>query len=176
MLGKKKKKLKSFETAYQEYYSDLVRYAYKMTSDYDEANDLCQEVFITFYNKIDQIDNVKNWLFSTLKFNIYNYYRKNKMNPLDIGEINDKDQPVYENKFADTKIILNDAIENSENFDNELEKKILDLIAFKGYSYVNAAEHLGLTVKITTYKYKKVMNKIAYQLKKAGINNIEALF
>lgn len=57
-------KKESFGRVYDEYHKLVLHVAFDILRDYDLAEDVCQEVFIKLYEKIDNLDEdrVKGWL------------------------------------------------------------------------------------------------------------------
>ncbi len=62
----------------------LYNYAYWMTGDADDADDLLQETFLKayrFWDKFEKGTNIKAWLFKIMKNSYINLYRKDKREP-----------------------------------------------------------------------------------------------
>lgn len=62
----------------------LYNYAYWMTGDADNADDLLQETFLKayrFWDKYEKGTNIKAWLFKIMKNSYINLYRKDKREP-----------------------------------------------------------------------------------------------
>ena len=62
----------------------LYNYAYWMTGDRDDADDLLQETFLKayrFWDKYEKGTNIKAWLFKIMKNSYINLYRKDKREP-----------------------------------------------------------------------------------------------
>jgi RNA polymerase sigma factor (sigma-70 family) len=138
----------------------------------DDARDICQEVFIILYEKFDGIRNVRAWLYGTLKNVVYRYYTARKQH-VDIDDMFNSMGLSFTNGFRDTRIMINEAIEELE-CDGE-ERIILDLIARYNFSYVNVAKILGLTRRQVEYKYGQLVRGIMDHLKKNGITDISEL-
>ena len=65
-----------FTQAYAEHYSAIFGALYKMTRDCDVAEELTQEVFIRFYNKMESAANVRAWLLVTAKYVAYEHHHR----------------------------------------------------------------------------------------------------
>ena len=62
----------------------LYNYAYKMTGNSDDADDLLQETYLRayrFFHKFEKGTNCKAWLFRIMKNLFINNYRKNQKTP-----------------------------------------------------------------------------------------------
>ena len=166
------KKNKDFFKAYRDYYPLVFRIlTYKVVSE-EDAEDICQEVFIQFYKNFDEIINKKNWLMKALNFEITNYYRKKgnkKVDKVDIDGFADNIELSYEEKFNEERLIIKEAIENPDNFEDESEKVLFDLIAIYNYTYKDAAKYLDLSKSQVRYKYLQIEKRIAEYLKLKGI-------
>jgi DNA-directed RNA polymerase specialized sigma24 family protein len=71
--------------------------------------------------------------------------------------------------------MIEDALDNIENFGDERGKLIFDLIALYNYTYEEAAEHLGLTKRQVRYQYGLITNKLMDHFRTRGIHGLEDL-
>lgn len=73
-------KNKRFEECFLQYKNLVIRLVMSKTSDYQAAQEICQQVFISFYTNMDRISNdlVKAWLMRCTQNAIVDYLRKNK--------------------------------------------------------------------------------------------------
>lgn len=170
-----KNKDQTFTNNYSDYYSIVIGTIYTKVNDYHTAQDLAQEVFLLFYEKLDEIENKRKWLLGALRNVVMNYFSKKRHTTVDINEIFDDVNLTYTNGFRDARIVITDVMENSNNFKNNIDKVIFDLIAVKNYSFVETKNELGLTIDLVKYRYKSVCRNITDELKKKGINSIEEL-
>ena len=169
------KKEREFKKMYNDYYPLILNTLYSRVRNIEDAEDICHELFVSYYNKYDEIQDSRSWLFGAIKFCISNYYRKKKSagaESVDIDSIEDSIHLAYENGFRDTRIILHQAIENDGNYNDRTERALFNLIAINKYTYEHAAEHLGLTKRQAVYKYEQVSRRIVQYLKDRGISNI----
>lgn len=69
-----------FEKAYAEYGEKLLYYIYSKTGDKRHSEDMLQDVFVEFWNKIDQVDTtVYGFIFQITKYQIFNYFRSKQI-------------------------------------------------------------------------------------------------
>lgn len=170
------KKNAKFSEVYGDYYSILFGTIYTRINNSDIVDDLVQEIFIRFFNKIDIIEEsrIRAWLFSTMKNVLYEYYRKDKNLTKDVI-IEDSTNDValtFVNGFQDTRLIINEVI---DSLDDPLERIIFDLIAIQNYNYIEAGDHIGLTRGQIKYRYGVIVKKIISNLEKNGITKLEDL-
>jgi RNA polymerase sigma-70 factor (ECF subfamily) len=74
---------KAFEEIYRRYWHPLFLHAYHILDDEDEAQDIIQDLFISFWNKppTDQIHtSLKSYLYVMVRNKVLNHIRKNKIN------------------------------------------------------------------------------------------------
>ena len=73
----------------------------------------------------------------------------------------------FENGARDMRIIINEAIEHGDNYRDEKDRILFDLIAINGYTYEEAAKQLGLTKRQAFYRYQQVSRRIVDYLNRA---------
>ena len=62
-----------------------------------------------------------------------------------------------------------------DNFKNNSEKILYDLIAILNYSFSETARKMNLTKRQVQYKYHNITRRILHNFKKKGIASIEDL-
>ncbi len=70
---------RDFEQSYQDFYPLLVRIAYRITGSMEVSEDLCQEAFIRYYERVDSIppgEQSKYWLIRVVKNLAYNHEKR----------------------------------------------------------------------------------------------------
>ncbi len=165
-------KRRNFTELFDQYYHTVFNAVYPKVGNESDAQDICQEVFIALYQNLEKIESVKKWLFGTLRFTVYKYY-KNKNDNVNIDDVFQDVSLTFVNGFRDARIIINSAIE--EEIRNEEDRQIVDLIAFSNYTYENAAKMMGMTKRMVYYKYSQIVKRILKNLENRGIKNIEEL-
>ena len=163
---------KKFSELYSDLYPSIYHEIYSNVHDIHITGDLTQEVFLRFYQKMETIDNPRNWLRGTLRNVIMEHFKKNTENSYELdNDINSG----YVNGFRDTRIVLQEAFEASENFRDERERVIYRLIAINNYTYEEVSRLLGIKKHQVYYKYQCVADRIIDYLKKKGISRLEEL-
>lgn len=170
-----KERTRKFSEIYSDMYAVVYNAVYSKVRDRDLTADLAQEVFTRFYAKMDEVDNPRKWLFGTLRNVLMEHYKKNSVDSIDIDEIFSDVNMGYVNGFRDTRIILQEAFEASENYNDEKDRIIYELIAVKNYTHDEVARLLGITKRQVNYKYRCVVDRIVDFLKKKGVNRLEEL-
>ena len=148
----------SFEKLYDEYSSDLFRYAFSIFRNYEDSRDLVQDVFAKHFENEASFKgecSYKTWFFviarnlcfSRLKSSNYKTSRLNNYNP---GKS-------YSNTF-DINISVKDALMKLPVDLSEL----LYLKEYEGYSYSEIAVMTGISVEnvgVKLYRAKKLLRK-----------------
>ncbi|MCI8814034.1 MAG: sigma-70 family RNA polymerase sigma factor [Lachnospiraceae bacterium] len=71
-------KRESFNRIYEEYHRLVIHVAFDILRDYDLAQDVCQEVFFKFYEKIEVLDEdkIKGWMLRNAQRKTIDFLRK----------------------------------------------------------------------------------------------------
>ncbi|MFH0977012.1 MAG: sigma-70 family RNA polymerase sigma factor [Spirochaetota bacterium] len=168
-------KVKKFTDIYSDFYSVVYNGIYSKVRNIEIAGDLAQEVFTRFYEKMDEVENPRKWLLGTSRFVLLEHYKKNSTDNVDIDRIFNDANLHYVNGFRDTRIILQEALDASENYRDDKDRIIYELIAIKNYSYYEASKQTGLSMRQVRYRYNLIVERIMKYLSTKGINNLEEL-
>ena len=161
---------------YSNYFPVVFNAVYTKVGNREDTRDICQEVFLRLFEKLDSVENVRRWLFTALKLVVLEYFRKKKKNHnLNIDDVFQDVSLTFINGFRDTRIIIEEAINNSETIRNEKERLIFELIAVNNFTYEHAAKQTGLSRRQVVYGYNRIVERILDYLKNKGISNIEEL-
>lgn len=169
------KNTRMFTDLYNEYYTIVFSVAYSKMKNVDTAQDLTQEVFTRFFLKLNEIDNHRRWLLSALKYVILEHYKKNTANDLDIEELYEDINLSFVNGFRDSRIIIEEALDNIDNFGDEKGKVIFDLVTVYRYTYKEVGAQLGITERQVRYKYTQIVSTLFDYFKSKGIKGLEDL-
>jgi RNA polymerase sigma factor (sigma-70 family) len=169
------KKRDLYSQQHSDYYPVVFSTVYSKVGNREDAKDLCQEIFLKFYQKFDDIENGRKWLFGAIRLELLVYYRKKNPDIVNLDEVIQDAGMTFVNGFRDARIIIAEAIENADLFENDLEQALFDLVAIYNYSYSEAGAELGLTKRQVMYRYHGIVEKITAELEKKGIKNIEDL-
>ncbi len=130
---------------------NLKYFAYTLTSNYDDAQDLVQETFLKALSnreKFTENTNLKAWTFTILKNTFINNYRKNLRN----NTVVDKTDDLYFlNLSTESNIGLPDSdysakeIQNAISQITEEQRKPFELHN-QGYKYKEIADQLNLSI------------------------------
>ncbi len=139
-----------YNACVDKYSDNLYRFLLKNIKNEALANDFVQDSYEKLwlnYKKID-VKKAKSYLFSTGYHAMIDYIRRNKrMSTLENNEY----EHTHSEQYSDLKEILNRALEQLP----EIQKAVLLLRDYEGYSYKEIAEIAGLNesqVKVYIYR------------------------
>jgi RNA polymerase sigma-70 factor (ECF subfamily) len=148
------------------YYSPLCVFALKYIDSFDLAEDLVQEVFITFWEKkrIDQLQgSLKSYLFSAVKNNALNHIRQNKK--FRIEELDDEFDVLMEqtSDMEDLELKKQKLYQEMENLSDQ-GKKVFEAIIFQNMKYKDVAEELNVSVNTVKTHFSRALKQLRSSL------------
>jgi RNA polymerase sigma-70 factor (ECF subfamily) len=157
-----------FESAYKENYSKLFRIANKMVSDDDVANDIVQEVFACYFEKLQKkhpILHPQSWLMRAV-INKCVDYLKQREKRTSLSAVSEWATEGETFEIQQTDVILRQAVA-------KLKPKEMKLIMLytEEYSYKEIAQiaeinfsSVGKTLARTLNKLKIILKKMNYEM------------
>jgi DNA-directed RNA polymerase specialized sigma24 family protein len=110
-----------FTDAVNNYYPLVFSAVYLKVNNTNDVYDICQEVFIKFFKKFDEIENHRKWLYGVLRLAVFDHYRARDKSAK-IDEIFKDVGLSFVNGFRDARIVINEIIESGDTFDTEEDK------------------------------------------------------
>jgi RNA polymerase sigma-70 factor (ECF subfamily) len=169
------KKRDRFTEAFYQYYPLVFSSVYTKVDNLDDTEDICQEVFIRFYNKMEEIQNIKHWLYGALRLVVLEHYRKRTDDHINIDEVFFDIGLTFVNGMRESRIIISEAMETLDERMDDEERVIFELVAVFNYSYSETARHLGMTKRMVEYRYRRIVDRILAYLKTRGIRELDEL-
>jgi RNA polymerase sigma factor (sigma-70 family) len=129
----------------------LQHFAFSLTSNQDDANDLVQDTYlkaISHQDKFDPATNLKAWIFTIMKNTFINVYHKKTRantiidNTVDFHFINNSDQSNVVS--PDSQYIQSEILMEVKELDDE--HRIPFEMHFQGYKYKEIAGRLNITI------------------------------
>jgi RNA polymerase sigma-70 factor, ECF subfamily len=172
------KNKREFRKVFNNCYTWVFNWAFSKTGSSEDAEDICQEVFIRLYKNFHKVDPLKRWgwLKTAVRYELSSYIRKKGKTDIYCAEISSVDEnrlPAARDEDILPRIILEELIEDESNYADEEEKIIFRLMGLYRYTAKEAAREIGLTERKTRYRYLQVTRKILNKLKSKNISNIE---
>lgn len=147
-----------FNKCVDEHSNGLYRFILKNIRNSDLARDIVQDTFEKIWIKVDSIpyDKSKSYLFTTAYHTMIDKIRRQKFET----QIEDHHEDIVttQNKFNDVKKILDKAL----NTLNEIQRSVILLRDYEGYSYEEIGEITGLNesqVKVYIYRARLALKQ-----------------
>ena len=161
--------LTAFEMLFRTFYQPLCNYAYTFTQDRDEAEEVVQSTFLSFWEKYNTLE-----IHTAMKPYLYAMVRNSCLNIIKHEKIKQKhvqsEMVMAERSIESvTNTVL--ATELDERIQQALEKLpeqcriIFKLSRFEELKYAEIAEHLNLSVKTVENQMGKALKIMREQLK-----------
>ena len=162
-----KSKVHTYEQLFHDYYTPLVQYAITLLKDADDAEDIVQQVFVSFWEKYDSIE-VHTSERAMLYKAVYNAclnkikFRKVRISFAQeyLADV-DNHTAVEELQAKELQQTINAAIENM----TEQCGKIFKMSRFEQLKYQEIADQLGLPVKTIENQMGKALKLVRESLK-----------
>jgi RNA polymerase sigma factor (sigma-70 family) len=158
---------RAFGELFDRHSKAVFRFAYSLTHDNTEAQELVQETFITTWKRLADIrlagDSMLPWLLVTTRNHSKNLHRKTQraaMLPLD------EHIRSGHRDFAAEKEQVRDELEwafAAVRQLSETDQRIVELCLYEGHSYKEAAMQLGLSVPSVTKRVERTRTKLRQQ-------------
>lgn len=160
---------------YSDYYPLVFSTVHAKISNPDAANDIAQEVFARFYEKFEEVQDARKWLYGTARLVLLEYYRKHNLNEDDLESCVEEPGADSGNDIRETRELIRSAIDAVSAGSEQTDAILFELIAVYDYSYKAAAVHLGMTEHQARYKYNQMSKKLLDYFKTNGINTLDEL-
>lgn len=183
-----KQRKQDFDAEAMPHMNLLHNYAYKITGNQLDADDLLQETFLRafrFFDKFEKGTNCKAWLFRIMKNLFINKYRKNQKEPgkVDYGEIENFFDNIRSEKIDSTDLqekvfsnLLDDELTNALNSLQDDFKTVVILCDLEGLSYEEIADFVQCpigTVRSRLHRGRKMLQQKLYDYAKQRGYDVE---
>jgi len=166
-----------FEQEFMPLIDSLYNFAYRLTLDEDDANDLVQETYLKayrFFDSYEQGTNAKAWLFRILKNSFINEFRKKSKEPskVDYNEVETfyNSDDVDENITADLRVesiqeMIGDEVANALNALAVDFRTIIILCDLEGFTYEEMSKILDIPIGTVRSRLHRARNLLKEKLK-----------
>lgn len=164
----------SNEEAYKElmenYKKPLINLVYSIISNYEEAEEIVQDVFVSFYIKRESFEGrskIYTWLYRVSFNRAVDYIRKKEREKkYRLKEYRNAEMQESDNENSLHKIILADALSKLE----DTFRIPLLMSEYENYSYEEIAEKLDLPVNTIRTRIFRARKKLLSIIKKMGVS------
>ncbi|MFN3403725.1 MAG: sigma-70 family RNA polymerase sigma factor [Cytophagaceae bacterium] len=166
-----------FEKEFMPLVDSLYNFAYRLTLDEDDANDLVQETYLKayrFFDSYEQGTNAKAWLFRILKNSFINDFRKKSKEPskVDYQEVESyyNSDDVDENITVDLRVeslqeMIGDEVATALNSLAVDFRTIIILCDLEGFTYEEMAKILDIPIGTVRSRLHRARNLLKEKLK-----------
>lgn len=171
-------KYKIFDEEFMPQIDSMYNFAYRLTTDEDDANDLVQDTYMKafrFINSFQQGTNAKAWLFRILKNSFINDYRKKSKEPakIDYQEV----EAIYNsNEGARTEItkdlrieavqdLIGDEVATALNSLPVDFRTVMILSDIEGFTYEEMAKILDIPIGTVRSRLHRARNLLKEKLR-----------
>lgn len=152
------------EQIYTEYRDKVFSYVRGKLNNYHEAEDLCEDIFVKIFQKIDKFDESKSslstWIYNVTKNSVIDYYRVHKDN---LELLDNYDYVAEEDESLDEE-----SLEFLAKGLNQLSEQLRDIIVLHYYNDLNlkeVAEKLNISYGIVKLRHKEALFLLKNYLK-----------
>lgn len=153
----------AFDILYEEYHLMLYKTALLILGNVHDAEDVCQETFVSIYmniNSLKEVDKLKPWMFSILKNSAYKKYKNKKREFPDehiLFKIDNKVTESYEEEFEVKSELMDSLMKLTPK-----HREVIVLFYYNDLSIKEIAEVLHVfegTVKSRLYIARRKLKK-----------------
>ena len=159
--------LNTFEMVFRDYYKPLVRYGNTFLKDSDEAEDIVQQVFVSFWEKRAQLDihtSIRAVLYKAVQNACLNKIKHMKVRNVYAAEL--KATAICEDSSDSVQVTeLNERIQLAMENMPEQCGRIFKMSRFEQLRYQEIADELGLSVKTVENQMGKALKIVREELK-----------
>ncbi len=148
--------IQEYNQAVDQFADGLYRFALKSLNDSDMAHDFVQDAFEKLWIKLEKVENAKSYLFTTVYHSIVDHSRKEQRNRSYSNQV--EQNPSHELQSFDLHEILNKGL----NELSEIQRNVVLLRDYEGYSYQEIGEITGLSeqqVKVYIFRARKFLKE-----------------
>jgi RNA polymerase sigma-70 factor (family 1) len=149
---------KSYRSLFNRLYPVMCLFAKKFINDYDDSEDIVQEVFIELWNqrtRFESIEQIKAFLYLSVKNRCLNFKKHLTVKERFIKIAMADTEQFFEEHVLETEVMqnINDAINNLPD-----ERRKIIIMGMQGLKNNEIAEHMQISINTV-----KLQKKIAYK-------------
>ncbi len=157
----------AFKALHDMYSSKMFLYAFNVIKNKEVCEDIIQNIFIDFWSKRKNanVKNIKSYLFRAVKYQIFNYFRDQKISSEDITRLNIIDISINASKKMEYHE-LEAAIHASVTKLPKRCKEIFELSRYEYKSNKEISEELQISIQAVKNQISKALAIIKKDLQK----------
>ncbi len=157
----------AFEQVFKQYYPELVGFANKYLQDMDLAEEMVQDLFCSFWDKVESLNiqtNLKSYLYSAVRNAAFNYFKHQKVVDKYQQHATLGDSYSPDSSMGVELKELQNKIDSSLELLPEKCKKVFELSRFHHKKYREIAEELGISIKTVEIHMGKALKILRREL------------
>ncbi|WP_024864930.1 RNA polymerase sigma factor [Butyrivibrio sp. FCS014] len=151
----------SKEEIYLQYKDKVFAYIRNHVNSPEDAEDLCADVFVKIYQKLDTYDSSKasisTWIYSVTSNTVIDFYRTNHIHSEIPEDLTDERSTVEEEVLSQENLsLLAKALK-------DLPQEQMDIIVlryYKGYTLQEVAELMHLSYGVTKLRHREALGRL----------------
>jgi len=167
-----------FDSEFMPHIDSMYNFAYRLTNDEDDANDLVQDTYLKafrFINSFQQGTNAKAWLFRILKNSFINDYRRKSKEP---SKVDYQDVETTYNSSEDAEVsgtvdlrtetvqdMIGDEVANALNALPVDFRTVIILCDIEGFTYEEMAKILDIPIGTVRSRLHRARNLLKDKLR-----------
>lgn len=173
-----KEKYVVFDIEFMPHIDSMYNFAFRLTNDEDDANDLVQDTYLKafrFINSFERGTNAKAWLFRILKNSFINDYRKKSKEPAkvdyqDVETTYNSTEDAEMDATTDLRIetvqdMIGDEVANALNSLPVDFRTVIILCDIEGFTYEEMAKILDIPIGTVRSRLHRARNLLKEKLK-----------
>lgn len=162
----------AFEELFNHLWEEMERYSTSILDDPDMAKDLLQDLWLDYWKRSSsiEVENIKAYLFTALRFNCYKYLRDHKLTPLQEEVIESIE---FELNVPDTDSQYGERLRQLQKSLDRLPERCRDIFVLSrinGLSNTEIAENFGITKKTVENQISSATRRL-----RKDISNLSSL-
>ena len=149
------------EEIYEQYHDKVFAYIRNHVNQIEDAEDLCSDVFIKIYSKIDTFDaskaSISTWIYAMTSNTVIDFYRTNHIHseiPEDLAE---------EKSLIEDDVLNNESLEILAKALKSLPQEQRDIIVlryYRGLTLQEVAEQMNLSYGVTKLRHREALGRL----------------
>ena len=149
------------EEIYEKYHEKVFSYIRNHVNQIEDAEDLCSDVFVKIYSKLDTFDeskaSISTWIYAMTSNTVIDFYRTNHI------------QSEIPEDLAEDKSLIEDEVLNNESLEllagalRSLPQELMDIVVlryYKGLTLQEVATQMNLSYGVTKLRHKEALGRL----------------
>ncbi len=146
---------------YEKYHEKVFSYIRNHVNQIEDAEDLCSDVFVKIYSKLDTFDeskaSISTWIYAMTSNTVIDFYRTNHIHseiPEDLAE---------DKSLIEDEVLNNESLELLAGALRSLPQELMDIVVlryYKGLTLQEVATQMNLSYGVTKLRHKEALGRL----------------